>query len=734
MKMGASGRRSCAPRASGGPPARMHASWQRVATTLLVVLVAACTARTPSPTVPPLSRSAPPSERASAPPLALPSPVTSPPVATSTSFQPDALAFGDPQHGLLGGGFRGQDGSGPGIVMGTSDGGSYWSTLATLAAPVRQVWVVGEMAWALTACDASIPACAPQLLRSTDGGTTWAAVPTSLGWLSFVDARDGWGAAPDTATMSTALERTSDGGVSWAPTTSPCQGSPAGPLRAVAFRSASSGLAVCATTLGAGGEFHSVLATSDGGATWRVRASVAAPPAPRLGSLPYGGYIRGLALAPDGTAWLWGDRMAPLAGSADGATWQPLGIGAPDALPVNAVWPLDARQGFALLWDPNRQATLVEATADGGRTWQVRAAFPVDTRAPTGSPSGVIELPAGSALVDTSFSFGALAWSPGGQVLAAEAADQGFGHDRVDLFAPDGARIASIPGSGFGWLDAARLAVYQASPSVGGGTIGLYTTAGRLIERLPGRWGGMLANGHGSLALEPVASPGLAAAGAVRIWTAGTLGPPIAGEGMPERWSPDGTRLLLVRTDLTAQTGATLASTGGPIPGVLTVIRAAVGAVIAPTPYRLADVRGSRAWSPDGRYLATDDAGGATVLDLASGRVLRTGVTGSPLTWRPDGRLVLVASDGASRLWSPNGQATPSGLPPGDPTYGPTLAQVAIRPPSGATMLTLISHGTTLALSADPGSSATWAPDGSACFVTTAAPGTPMLLVRVASP
>ena len=534
--------------------------------------------------------------------------------------------------------------------------------------------------------------------------------------------------------MTTTLERTSDGGVSWTPTRSPCQGSPAGPLRAVAFRSASAGLAVCATTLGAGGEFHSVLATSDGGATWRVRASVAAPPAPRLGSLPYGGYIRGLAVAADGTAWLWGDRMAPLASTDDGATWRPLGIGAPDAQPVTAAWPLDARDGVVLLWDPNRQATLVEATADGGRTWQARAAFSVDTRAPAGSPSGVIELPAGSALVDTSFSFGALAWSPGGQVLAVEAADQGFGHDRVDLFAPDGSRIASIPGSGFGWLDVARLAVYQASAGTGGGTLGLYTAAGRLIERLAGQWGGMLASGHGSLALEPVAGSARAAGGDVRIWTAGTLGPAIQGQGVPERWSADGTRLLLVRTDLTAQAGATLAATGGPIPGVLTVIRAADGAIVAPTPYHLADVRGFRAWRPDGRYLATDDVDGATVLDLAAGRVLRTGVAGSPVDWSPDGRLVLVASDGTSRLWSPDGHATPSGLPPGDPIYGPTLAQVALRPPSGGTVLTLISHGTTLTLPADPGSSATWAPDGSACFVTTAAPGAPMVLVRVAVP
>ena len=92
---------------------------------------------------------------------------------------------------------------------------------------------------------------------------------------------------------------------------------------ALAFRGAQHGLL--------GGGFLSqdesgpgiVLATADGGATWQVRALVAAPPAPRVGSLPYGGYIRGIAVARDGTAWLWGDRMAPLASTDEGATWRP---------------------------------------------------------------------------------------------------------------------------------------------------------------------------------------------------------------------------------------------------------------------------------------------------------------------------------------------------------------------------------------------------------------------------
>ena len=321
------------------------------------------------------SSSSPVTIPASSPP-SLPSP-SSPP-GSGPIFQPDALAFADGSVGFLGGGFSRSDGSLGGVVMATTDGGRHWQAILGTTAPVAQLWVAGGQVWARTTCNGSNPPCTPLLLRravvsgvpSVSTGTPWFATSTNLGTISFVDAVHGWGAAdlsPGPGTVPT--YRTSDGGVSWTSVTSPCRGSPVGPLRAIAFRSVSVGLALCATTLGAGGEFRSVLRTPDGGATWHVVASVASPPIPAVGTMPYGGYARGLVVSADGTAWLWGDRMDPLASLDGGATWRPLAIGEPDALPVNATWPLDARHGFALLWDPNRQATLVEATADGGRTW-----------------------------------------------------------------------------------------------------------------------------------------------------------------------------------------------------------------------------------------------------------------------------------------------------------------------------------------------------------------------------
>ena len=286
--------------------------------------------------------------------------------------------------------------------METTDGGRHWRMILSTTVPVVQLWVAGGQLWARTTCHGSSPPCTSLLLRravvsgvpALSTGTPWFATTTNLGTISFVDAVHGWATADSAGPGTAPMYQTSDGGVIWTSVSSPCRGSPVGPLRAIAFGSASAGLALCAYTIGAGGEFRSVLRTTDGGTSWHVVATVAPPPIPRVGAMPYGGYARGLVVTADGTAWLWGDRMGPLASTDGGATWRPLAIGEADVLPVNAAWPLDARHGFALLWDPNRQATLVEATADGGRTWAVRAAIPVGA-----IPSGAEVPPVADILV-----------------------------------------------------------------------------------------------------------------------------------------------------------------------------------------------------------------------------------------------------------------------------------------------------------------------------------------------
>jgi len=285
------------------------------------------------------------------------------PSSPGSSTYADAVAFWDDERGLVGLNISRLDGSSSGELELATDGGRSWATGGPTNSGVAQVDVVG----------------ASRLYRSTDAGASWSSAVTDLTWVSFVDRLNGWGVAgagPSVDPGIPALERTRDGGRHWVTIESPCTGSDVGRLRAVSFRSLTSGLAVCAFTAGAGGELHSVLATEDGGRYWTVRASTGdASGSKPLGDLSYGGYIRGTVETRDGTAWISGDRMVPLASHDGGARWQPLGLGDPDGNLVYAAWPRDARHGVAVMWAPDSQATLFEITSDGGRTWTERSSW-----------------------------------------------------------------------------------------------------------------------------------------------------------------------------------------------------------------------------------------------------------------------------------------------------------------------------------------------------------------------
>jgi hypothetical protein len=309
-------------------------------------------------------------------------------VPTATSVEPSAsregtltyaraVAFWDRDRGLAGLAIDGPDGSSTGELQLTTDGGRSRATGRPTTSGVTQVDVAAATdAWALTSCNGE-PTCVPRLYRSTDAGRNWSSAATDLSSVSFVDPLNGWGVAgssSDTESSLPALERTSDGGRRWLRIASPCEGSNVGPVRVVSFRSAMSGLAVCAFTAGAGGELHAVMGTNDAGRHWTTLASTGGVGASMpVGRFPYGGYIRGIDDAADGTAWIWGDRMMPLATDHLGATWNPLALGDPAANLVAATWPLDGRHGEAVMWAPDQQASLFEVTEDGGRTWTERS-------------------------------------------------------------------------------------------------------------------------------------------------------------------------------------------------------------------------------------------------------------------------------------------------------------------------------------------------------------------------
>jgi hypothetical protein len=400
---------------------------------MVLFVVAACggPAPTPATATPPGSpsagRTAPPSAAATASPAPTTTPSAGPsggPATDASTTQAVTAASWDSQNGLVGLALTGTDGSSFGELQVTHDGGRTWVATSDTRDPVVQVAVAGSAdAWALTSC-AGDTACGPRLYRTTDAGQTWTAAVTDLTWVSFADPLDGWGVAggfPGTGAGVPALQRTRDGGRTWTTLPSPCAGSKVGPLRAVSFPSVTSGLAVCALTAGAGGELHAVLATDDGGRHWAVRASTGGEGDTKpVGRLPYGGYITGIVVAPDGTAWIAGQRMVPLSSRDGGITWRPLALGDAAVDLVQAAWPLDARRGVAVMWSPERQATLYEATTDGGRTWTVRSAWPV-----TGLGEGLVPSPGPSS------SPGIETWTVG--VLVSR--EVVFAGDRVEITA-----------------------------------------------------------------------------------------------------------------------------------------------------------------------------------------------------------------------------------------------------------------------------------------------------------
>ena len=320
-----------------------------------------------------------PSPESAAPASESPAPLPSDsPSPEPTTRQVAAVAFWDQGRGLVGDARYRSGGATGGTILATHDGGRSWAAVATTPGPVVQVLVTGSQdAGALSACGADD--CSPQLLHSGDAGTTWQSQATTFTWLSFSDPQHGWGVTGSVMSGGGGSEqfmRTVDGGATWTPAFSPCTGRD----RAVAFGSTTDGMAVCALTAGAGGELHAVLTTSDGGAHWTLRASTGGlSGSPVVGKLHYGGYVSGVVDAGDATAWMMGDRMAPLASSDGGRSWDALGLGDEAVDLVSATWPLDGRHGYAVMWNPDRQASLLELTADGGVHWQERSAWPVDS-------------------------------------------------------------------------------------------------------------------------------------------------------------------------------------------------------------------------------------------------------------------------------------------------------------------------------------------------------------------
>ena len=188
----------------------------------------------------------------------------------------------------------------------------------------------------------------PPTTKPTGLGLPWTQQRTppgvesaTLSAVTFTDASHGWvvGGAQGAGTILA----TTDGGATWSVQT-PTGASVAG-LSAVAFKGPTHGWAV-------GGQ-GTILATTDGGATWNAQNSGTS-----IASLA------GVAFTDATHGWAVGDHGTIVATTDGGATWNAQNSGSSTASLAGVAF-VDASHGWAV----GDQGTIL-ATTDGGATWK----------------------------------------------------------------------------------------------------------------------------------------------------------------------------------------------------------------------------------------------------------------------------------------------------------------------------------------------------------------------------
>ncbi len=202
------------------------------------------------------------------------------------------------------------------------------------------------------------------MIATTDGGVTWDYRSTGMAaeWgVSFVDTLHGWAVGGD---LNPIIVTTSDGGITWTPQVSGVSYEPVVGLRDVEFVDRYKGWAV--------GTAHTILATRDGGLTWKAVAS------PTLN-----GQFHTVKFLNDSVGWIAGFENyggGVLLGTTDGVKWTVRWEGAVDDY-LNDVSFVDAARGWAAGTDYAAEPVVswVRKTTDGGLTWTTQLELPGDT-------------------------------------------------------------------------------------------------------------------------------------------------------------------------------------------------------------------------------------------------------------------------------------------------------------------------------------------------------------------
>lgn len=281
-------------------------------------------------------------------------------------FAPDAIAFFDPLHGIVGGQMVVGKcwGRCHGVIEISGDGGHHWHVVARTPAYVTDISVLhgGSTAWATTSAGT---------LCSTDRGERWTLLPQrGLHDPSFATTTLGLAPGrvpPDSAVAP--VRRTLDGGMTWRTVGSPCPGATEVDL---SFPSPAAAWVLCQSEPGAGNELKEVGRSTDGGRSWRVTAGTWFKGA-KIVSIGHGlgsyGYPNGITFLPDGHGWITVRGRGELLRTIDGGTmWRRGDLGEPEVSSVPSMSFIDDQEGWALLSYWGRRVW-VEHTTDGGSHW-----------------------------------------------------------------------------------------------------------------------------------------------------------------------------------------------------------------------------------------------------------------------------------------------------------------------------------------------------------------------------
>jgi photosystem II stability/assembly factor-like uncharacterized protein len=279
---------------------------------------------------------------------------------------PSAITFWDARHGLLAARACRSPGScGEETIERTRDGGRTFTVALRVRRHVLALQTARPGA-AIAEMDRG------RALRTLDRGRTWHLFRLRF-HASFATPTIGLGSSSTIAHghLAVLLHATSDGGRTWRTRASPCPQAVANSAL-VDLVTPRLGWLVCLDEPGAGNQQKAVFRTTDGGRSWRAGADTIFFPRRRVhGGISSYGYPNGIAFARDGFGILWEGRGTLYVTRDGGRLWaaEPR-VARPEIDFGRATAAFPGGRALVLLGRGGGPPSRLLASADHGRTWR----------------------------------------------------------------------------------------------------------------------------------------------------------------------------------------------------------------------------------------------------------------------------------------------------------------------------------------------------------------------------